>query len=93
MTVVTGGGTEKFNLFLLAPGSVSETVGIALGNAVKHNIKGRVSAQNDIVGVNAKHIGKHLTNLGQTVDTAVVAAIDAAVFAVCNIVDAVAKTG
>lgn len=38
VTVISGGGTEEFDFALLAPGRVAEAVGIALGNAVEHDV-------------------------------------------------------
>ena len=84
MPIISGGGAEKFHLFLPAPwlGAVEQAVGIGTGHHVEHHIQGSRAADEHLIRLAAQHIRPVPPGTGNTRQFAVIPGVHAVVEAV-----------
>ena len=84
MPVISGGGAEKFHLFLPAPwlGAVEQAVGVGTGHHVEHHIQGSRAADEHLIRLAAQHIRPISPGAGDTRQLAVIPGVHAVVEAV-----------
>ena len=84
MPVISGGGAEKFHLFLPAPwlGAVEQAVGVGTGHHVEHHIQGSRAADEHLIRLAAQHIRPVPPGTGNTRQFAVIPGVHAVVEAV-----------
>ena len=92
--VIARSRTEKFHLFLPAPGRAAvNAVGIGHRYVIKHHVQAGIPADNHLGGVHAQHIGEHRLRLRNPVQQAVIPRIHPGIRAVpVPGIDAIQKT-
>ena len=84
MPVISGGGAEKFHLFLPAPwlGAVEQPVGVGTGHHVEHHIQGSRAADEHLIRLAAQHIRPVPPGTGNTRQFTVIPGVHAVIVAI-----------